>query len=121
MSASARAVGRVEAYLDANAHRPITMTELHDVAGMSLRSVQAGFKAKRGCSPMEFLRERRLLLAKERLEAANSTTQVTEVAYSCGFSHLGRFSQAYAKRFGEKPSDTLHRVIAMKHGVKKNT
>ena len=54
MSASARAVSRVEAYLDANAHRPITMTELHEVAGMSLRSVQAGFKAKRAVPPRNF-------------------------------------------------------------------
>ena len=120
-TASARAVERVEAYLDAHANRPITTAELHDIAGMSLRSIQLGFKAKRGCSPMAFLRERRLLMAKERFDTAQPNTQVTEVALSCGFSHLGRFSRDYAKRFGEKPSETLHRTLETRYGLKRTT
>lgn len=120
-TASARAVERVEAYLDTHANRPITTAELHDIAGMSLRSIQSGFKAKRGCSPMAFLRERRLLMAKERFDTAQPNTQVTEVALSCGFSHLGRFSRDYAKRFGEKPSETLHRTLETRYGPKRTT
>lgn len=108
---STRTVQTVEAYLDANADKPITMTELHALTGMSVRAIQAGFRAKRGCSPMEFLRERRLLMAKRRLETALLGTQVTEVAFSCGFGHLGRFSRDYRKRFGENPSETLERAL----------
>lgn len=60
---------------------------------------------------MEFLRERRLLLAQQRLQAATPGTKIAEVAYSCGFGHLGRFSRDYFKRFGEKPSVTLDRTL----------
>jgi transcriptional regulator GlxA family with amidase domain len=27
----------------------------------------------------------------------------------CGFFHLGRFAQAYARAYGERPSETLAR------------
>jgi transcriptional regulator GlxA family with amidase domain len=29
---------------------------------------------------------------------------VSQTAYSCGFSHLGRFSRYYRERFGDVPS-----------------
>lgn len=113
---SARAVQTAEAYLDANADKPVSMAELQAVTGMSVRSIQAGFKARRGCSPMEFLRERRLIMAQQRLQKATLGTKVAEVAYSCGFGHLGRFSRDYHKRFGEKPSETLDRTLQANHG-----
>lgn len=108
---SVRAVQRAEAYLDAHADKPITMAELQGVTGMSIRSLQSGFMARRGCTPMQFLRERRLLLARQRLQNPGLGTKVAEVAYSCGFVHLGRFSREYSKRFGEKPSETLERAL----------
>lgn len=113
---SIRAVQTAEAYLDAHADKAITMAELQAVTGMSVRSIQAGFKAKRGCSPMEFLRERRLLMAQQRLKKATGSTTVAEVAYSCGFGHLGRFSRDYHKRFGEKPSETLDQALQDQRG-----
>ncbi|WP_236637969.1 helix-turn-helix domain-containing protein [Mangrovicoccus ximenensis] len=33
--------------------------------------------------------------------------KVSDVAMDHGFLHWGRFSQAYRKMFGERPSDTL--------------
>ena len=37
------------------------------------------------------------------------TTSVTEVAMTCGLRHLGRFAAEYHDRYGETPSQTLHR------------
>ena len=34
---------------------------------------------------------------------------VADVAYRWGFTHLGRFAQDYRTRYGESPSQTLHR------------
>jgi len=34
---------------------------------------------------------------------------VTAIALLCGFSNLGHFASAYRTRFGELPSQTLHR------------
>lgn len=104
---AARSVRAAMEYIDANAAEPITMADLAGVSGVSVRSLQAGFRSHRGCSPMAFLKERRLAVARAKLTSARPGTTVTEVAYDCGFSHLGRFSQEYRRRFGESPSITL--------------
>jgi AraC-like DNA-binding protein len=101
-----QAVRQAAAYLDAHASEPIRLTELSGLAGVSLRSIQAGFRRHRGCSPMEFLRERRLDLVRARLLQTPDST-VTRIAHECGFAHLGRFSAYYRSRFGENPIDTL--------------
>lgn len=111
------AVRLVEAYLDANADRPITISELADVGGVSVRALQVGFRAHHGCSPMAFLKERRLELAWRRLRAAGPGTTVTDVAHLSGFSHLGRFSREYGRRFGESPSDTLRSAVGDAKGA----
>jgi transcriptional regulator GlxA family with amidase domain len=54
---------------------------------------------------MAYVKRERLKLAREKLSTEPNLT-VTEVATSCGFSHLGRFSIEYASAFGEKPSMT---------------
>lgn len=98
-------VRRAAEYLDANLAQPIRMTELAAVTGISVRSIQSGFQRYRGCSPLEFLRTRRLLRARAML-LNGSDVSVTEVALACGFDHLGRFSSAYKARFGERPVET---------------
>ena len=35
---------------------------------------------------------------------------VTEIAMQWGFTHMGRFSIEYRRRFGESPSETLSRA-----------
>ena len=58
---------------------------------------------------MEFLTEQRLHRAHEKLLKARLADSVTNIALDCGFNHLGRFSQLYRKRFGERPSETLRK------------
>lgn len=90
-------------YLEANAAEPISLTALAGVTGVSVRALHAGFQRYRKCTPLEFLRERRLLLARTKLLTSPHLT-ITEVALLCGFGHLGRFSGLYRARFGETPS-----------------
>jgi AraC-like DNA-binding protein len=92
-------------YLEAHAHRPVRMADLARVVGVSARTLQLGFLKHRGCTPMEFLRDRRLMLARSRLLSRSRST-VTQIALDCGFEHLGRFSARYQARFGESPSGT---------------
>ena len=40
---------------------------------------------------------------------AEPKESVTEIAMTWGFSHMGRFSVEYRRRFGEIPSDSLRR------------
>lgn len=103
-----RHVQRAAEYLAANAHRPIRMGDLAALTGVSARTLQVGFLKHRGCTPMEFLRDRRLELARAKLMTSNAA--VTQVALECGFLHLGRFSVQYRARFGEPPSATRARA-----------
>lgn len=106
-----RYVRQAAEWLEANAAEPVSMLTLSKVIGMSVRSLQAGFDTYRGCSPMAFLKERRLELARTRLLSAAPGATVAEIALDCGFSHLSRFSRLYEARFGELPSATIRKTI----------
>ncbi|ANQ85141.1 AraC family transcriptional regulator [Azoarcus olearius] len=103
-------VKRVERYIEDNAHEPLTIVDLAAHAGVSSRSLFAGFKRYRDTTPMLHLREVRLRRVREALlEGRPGQTTVTSEAMRWGFSHLGHFTAAYKRRFGESPSETLAR------------
>jgi AraC-like DNA-binding protein len=103
-----RYVRRVEEYIASNAHCPISVADLADVAGVCAWTLFSAFRAHRGQSPMALLRAQRFELARLRLLSSTAVT-VGEIAFSCGFEHLGRFSTGYRKRFGETPTQTMRR------------
>ena len=104
-----RHVHRVQEFLRAHAHEPVTATQLAEIAGCSLRGLYAGFQEFSGQSPMQFLRDLRLDHVRADLLAGNASASVSSVALRWGFSHLGRFSADYKARYGEHPSETLRR------------
>lgn len=102
-----RAVEIVDAHPDASL---MTVPDLARTAGVSVRALQAGFRATFDTTPLAFLRERRLTHARRDLETASTEqTSVADVAERWGFAHHGRFSLDYRRRFGEHPSATLRR------------
>jgi AraC-like DNA-binding protein len=101
-------VWRAERHMRANLHSAVSMSALADVAGVSKRTLQDGFQRFRGKTPSQLARDLRLDLAREAL-VRDGFEKVTDVALEFGFTHLGRFAQAYAARFGESPSETLRR------------
>ncbi|MEE8056497.1 MAG: AraC family transcriptional regulator [Pseudomonadales bacterium] len=100
-------IKQAEEYLKVNAHQEITMSQLAETIGVSDRSLQCGFKNNVGLSPMQYLKEQRLVRAFKRLQCGQSCDSVTDVALACGFRQLGQFSGQYKRRFGESPSATL--------------
>ena len=107
--ASLQQVQRAESYMAANATRHLTVAEIAAVADVGPRSLQLGFWRHRRYSPLQFLQEHRLRLARSRLIRATTSETVTQIALDCGFTHLGRFSEAYRAAFGEHPSRSLRR------------
>lgn len=104
-------VRRVEAFIHEHARDPITLEEMIAVSGVSARSLHAGFRRFRDTTPMNYLKNYRLVLAHRQLRAGvDAGLSVTEVAMSCGFSHLSKFARDYLERFGERPSATLKRM-----------
>jgi AraC-like DNA-binding protein len=98
-----------EAYIEAHAAEPITLADVAAAAGAPARSLQAAFRASRGMTPMELLRERRMDLVRRTLLHPAPETTVAGVAGALGFGSAGRFSVAYKRRFHESPSETLSR------------
>jgi AraC-like DNA-binding protein len=102
----------VEAYLEANWSRPITIEAIAEATGVGVRSMFQTFKDARGYSPMTFLQRIRLEHAKRMLEAPDETTTVTAVGFFCGFHNAGHFARYYRDTHGELPSTTLTRAKA---------
>lgn len=105
-----RQMRRARSYMHAHIAEPITMADLAQVAGCSIRSLQQGFRARHGCSPTTYLQRIRLDLARHLLATAGPMASVGQIADEVGFAHAGRFAGAYRARFGEPPSATLTRM-----------
>lgn len=99
-------IRRAQDFIHANAAEPLTVIAIAAAAGCSIRTLQAGFRQHFGLTPVEYLRDLRLDLARYLLLSRPAGTPVSSIAYDSGFSHLGRFSQLYRTRFGELPSAT---------------
>jgi AraC-like DNA-binding protein len=107
-----RVLDRVCAYIEAHSERPITATELEQISGLSGRSLQYAFRRRFDCSPMDWVRQHRLELARSSLRSGVKVTTVTQVALEFGFNNLSLFARYYRERFGESPSVTLQRAIS---------
>jgi AraC-like DNA-binding protein len=101
-------VRRVEDYIRHHFAETLTVETLARVAGVSTRTLFSGFRDFRHVTPMAYLKTIRLEKAHAALQSGDveSAAGVTKVALDTGFSHLGRFAQAYRARFGELPSAT---------------
>jgi AraC-like DNA-binding protein len=105
-----RAIRRALDAINDEPERPFSVTDLAGIAGMSVRSLQEGFRRHVGCAPMAYLQQVRLGRAHDALRLSDpSRITVAAVAHRWGFAHLGRFALAYRTKFGQSPSETLRR------------
>jgi AraC-like DNA-binding protein len=87
-----------------------TVATLASGSFCSVRSLQAGFVHDLGTTPMRYLAGVRMAGAHDDLARADPfLSSVSGIATEWGFSHLGRFSAAHRRTFGESPSQTLQR------------
>jgi len=103
-----RHIKRAQDYLEAHAHESITVEFLASLCGVSVRSLYTGFRDFVGVTPMQYLRNLRLDRIRTELLTSEAKS-VTSVAMRWGFSHMGRFSAEYKRRFGESPSQSFRR------------
>lgn len=103
---SHRTVERVRTYLHEHSAEHIPVEKLALISGASVRSLQRSFREVIGKSPTRYLKDVRLDRVRTRLLHGDRSQNVTEVAFSEGFTHLGNFAADYRRRFGETPSET---------------
>ncbi|MGF6835953.1 AraC-like DNA-binding protein [Paenarthrobacter sp. TE4293] len=108
--AESRLVRECRELLERHAFEELTVPDIAECLGVSVRTLQTALRAETGATPSELLRSIRLDRAREMLlEASPREQTVTAVAELCGFTHQGRFSSLYLKAFGELPSESLRR------------
>ncbi len=81
---------------------PICVQELAALAGMSASSFHEHFKAVTATTPLQFLKDVRLLVAQQKLLA--TALPVSRVGFDVGFESTAHFSREYARKFGYPPS-----------------
>jgi AraC-like DNA-binding protein len=90
--------------------RTPNIADLCSASGVSARWLHKCFVDIYGTSPSQYIRLRRLSVARERLLDPNAPAKsVKEVALSLGFLESGRFAEYYRSIFGERPKETLFR------------
>jgi len=102
-------VKRAEAYIRENARQDLSIDDIAQASGVSTRTLFYGFKRWRNTSPMAYLRDMRLDLARAELEGARAGAggKVSDAAINAGFTNFSQFSRVYKARFGETPSETM--------------
>lgn len=73
--------------------------------GISVSTLKSKFHAVMGQSVFAFLREQRLIRAKQGLESEGWT--VKQAAYYVGYQHPSNFSTAYRRKFGHSPHEAI--------------
>ncbi|WP_157949074.1 helix-turn-helix domain-containing protein [Neorhizobium huautlense] len=98
---------RAISYMRANLGTPMSVAMIAREAGTSVRALQAAFKRFRGATPLGYLQKIRLEAARQELQKSTLPLAISDIARKAGFTHMGRFSEAYSKLYGETPSETL--------------
>jgi len=101
-------VRRALDYIHDHLDQPITLADLVRESGVPGRTLLHHFRSTRGVSPMRYVRNARLERVRAEL-SAGAVEHVAEAAARWQLVHAGRFSIEYRRRFGESPSQTLHK------------
>jgi AraC family transcriptional regulator len=95
---TSRRLNRVADYMSAHLDRPISVSELAGVCGLSATYFTRAFREAVGKPPHAYLIDLRLERAVDLLE--HTRLSITEIALSCGFDQ----PQYFATQFGFTPS-----------------
>jgi len=90
-------------YIDENAQKPLTLASLAARCFYNPSYFSRAFKQKFGVSPMEYVRARRLEIARDLLRGTDLS--VEEIADRAGFSDRGSFYHAFARAENCTPAE----------------
>ncbi len=98
---AARAVQRMQDYIDANLTRPITAKELAREAGYSSWHAARMFRELTGRTPFDYIRS--LRLSKAAMLLRDGSPRVLDVALDFVFDSHEGFTRAFSREFGLPP------------------
>ncbi|BFM11390.1 AraC family transcriptional regulator [Simiduia litorea] len=87
---------------------PVAVEDLAKLAGMSVSSFHAHFKAVTNMSPLQFQKTIRLMEARHFMVANNAGAE--SAAYRVGYESPSQFNREYARMFGSPPGRDMSRL-----------
>lgn len=95
------ALEKALAWIEGNAHRPLTLADIAAAAGMSGRTLSRHFQSEIGQSPIQWLTGVRIRHAQELLEITDHT--IDRIAAQVGFPSPSNFRALFAQTVGVNP------------------
>lgn len=95
-------VERIKSMIDKNLEMDMSLGEIAKRIGISVYYMSHIFKKYAGMTVVEYRTFRRMEKAKHELLYTGKS--ITEIAFSCGFSSQGYFSERFAKTVGVSPT-----------------
>ena len=89
--------------IESRYNEPISVAELMNSLPASRRTLYRRFKLATGCTPHEYLQQKRIQAARELLEQTDHS--VSEVMYECGYSDAKTFRRLFRKTVGIAPKN----------------
>lgn len=93
---------QAQIWLQDNCHREINLKELATLFGMSSRNFNRRFKNATDQTPLQYLQEIRIDMAKDLLQTSNLS--IHEIAYRVGYKDMGYFASLFKKLLATTPS-----------------
>lgn len=97
----AERIARAVARLRAEFARAWAVEELADLAGMSASAFHRHFRATTSLSPLQFLKNLRLIEARRLMLAEGASA--SSAAYAVGYESVPQFTREYGRLFGQPP------------------
>jgi AraC family transcriptional regulator, exoenzyme S synthesis regulatory protein ExsA len=88
--------------INSHLYSNLSLSELSELTNMSLSTFKREFKKVYKCSPATYIRDKKLIKAKELLSLLN--LRMTDIAFECGFNDVVHFSKSFKQKYGLSPS-----------------
>ncbi|MEO0543266.1 MAG: AraC family transcriptional regulator [Pseudomonadota bacterium] len=95
-------IARAIAHIRENLSQSLTVGDLANLSGMSVRSFHAYFKSVTSTTPLQYQKELRLIEARRLIQAEGKA--VGTAAFEVGYESPTQFSREFSRRFGLAPS-----------------
>lgn len=92
------ALDALDAHIDRHAAHPLQVGDLARLAGLSVARFHVRFLSATGQTPMDYVRSRRLQLARHLLQ--HSALPIGEIAARVGYGSQSAFTAALSRQFG---------------------
>ena len=100
---------RAEEIMESQCENITTIQEISDKVFTTPRNLQKAFKKYRDYTPLQFLKDQKLIRANQILKDPYLKTSVKNVAIEVGLFDINRFGKYYFDKFGELPIETFRK------------